>query len=278
MATASEPRRGAMAGKRCLVTGSTHGARRLPRRATTAGLTPGAGIGLATARELLAQGASLVWVCSRKQGNVDEAVAALSREFPTAAVRGTACNVGDAKSLEALVRAVSAFTPTLDVFVSNVGVDPVSGKALEMPESVFDKIFSTNVKSAWALLKLLRPMLVRGSSVVLVASTGGLQPATPSGLYGASKAALIGLGRALSTELGPDGIRVNAVAPGLVRTRMSEAFWKGPYAAAAEASVSLRRLGEPADVAAVVAFLCSDAAGWVTGETVAVSGGIGTRL
>jgi len=219
-----------------------------------------------------------VWVCSRKQSNVDEAVAALSREFPLASVRGAACNVGDAESLAALARAVAASAPALDALVSNVGVDPVAGKALDLPESVFDKVFATNVKAAWMLVKLLRERLVRGSSVVFVASTGGLQPAAPSGLYGASKAALIGLGRALSTELGPDGVRVNVVAPGLVRSRMSEAFWRGPYAAKAEAAISLRRLGEPADVASVIAFLCSDAARWMTGETLVVSGGIDTRL
>ena len=242
--------------KTCLVVGGTHG------------------IGLAIAKKLLDEEAALVIVCSRKQSSVDAVLKDDTR------LKGITCNVSDQKEIEKLVE----FTKTtlggrpLDILVSNVGVDPVSGKILDAPDALFDKIFSTNVKAAWTLVKLLRPLMQRGSSILLVSSTGGFQPSFPSGLYGASKTALIGLGRALAGELGPDGIRINTVCPGLVKTRMSEQFWKGPYGPVAEASLYLRRLGVPDEIADVASFLFSDGARWMTGEAIVVSGGTQTRL
>ena len=246
--------------KRCLVTGGTHG------------------IGFAVAREMLAEGASFVCVCSRKKESVDAATDKLRREVPHAEVRGAVCNVSDPAALRRMVDDLAQDGKPLDVLVSNVGTDPVSGKALEMTEAVFDKIFSTNVKAAWLLVKLAKPLLVRGSVVLFVSSTGGLQPAYPSTLYGVSKAAVIALTRGLATELSPEGIRVVCVAPGLVKTRMSEAFWKGPYADVARDTLFTRRLGEPEDVARAVSFLVSDKASWVTGETLVVAGGTQTRM
>jgi len=242
------------------------------------------GIGLGIALECLAQMYSLVVVASRKQASVDAAVARLaSAAGSPSRVVGFVCNVstaGDIARLHANVKQLlnARGMSSLHALVSNVGVDPVSGPALKLSEEVYDKIFNSNVKAAWLLVKTFRDVLARGSSVVFMASTGGFEPAFPSGLYGASKTALIGLGKALASELGEDGIRVNTVAPGLVKTRMSEAFWKGPYGAVAEKLLFLRRLGEPEDVAKVVCFAISDAARWMTGETLVVSGGTHTRL
>jgi len=128
------------------------------------------------------------------------------------------------------------------------------------------------------LSKTFKPLLSKGSNILFISSTGGFQPQIPSGLYGASKTALIGLSRALASELGKEGIRVNCIAPGLVKTRMSEAFWKGPYGPVAEKQLFLRRLGEPSDIGKVAVFLLSDMADWITGEVVVVSGGTHTRL
>lgn len=247
------------AGKYCLVVGGTHG------------------IGLAIAKKLSNEGAATVFICSRKQRSVDEAVAMNSTRF-----KGIVCNVSERQDLERLIEFVRVNIPAgkqLDVLVSNVGVDPPSsGKALEADDKLFDKIFSTNVKAAWQLVKLFKPMMGPGSAILLVSSTGGLQPAAPGGIYGASKAALIGLGRALASELGPDGIRINTICPGLVKTRMSEGFWKGPYREVAESALFLRRLGEPEDIADVASFLVSSGARWMTGEAIVVSGGTQTRL
>jgi dehydrogenase/reductase SDR family protein 4 len=255
-------------GKTCLIIGGTHG------------------IGYAIARKFVAEEAALVIVCSRKQSSVDKALKTLSEASAEEAARtrtivtGTICNVSNRKDIDDLIIFVrnELQGKQLDVLVSNVGVDPVSGKALDATESVFEKIFSTNVKAAWLLIKLLKPFMQHGSAILLVASTGGLQPAVPGGLYGTSKAALIALGRALATELGPEGIRINTICPGLVKTRMSEAFWKGPYGKEAENALFLRRLGEPEDVADVASFLVSSSSRWLTGEAIVVSGGTHTRL
>jgi dehydrogenase/reductase SDR family protein 4 len=253
-----------LANKSALVVGGTHG------------------IGLSVAEAMLGAGATLVMVCSRKQASVDAAVAKLASRANSRDVRvlGFTCNVSSLSDIAALyVQVQQALgSRALDCLVSNVGVDPVSGPALAQPDSVFDKIFDSNVKAGWRLCRAFYPKLARGSSVLLVTSTGGFQPQTPSGLYGASKTAVIGLGRALASELGPEGIRVNVIAPGLVKTRMSEAFWKGPFGPVAEQNLFLRRLGQPQDIASVAVFLLSDAAGWMTGETVVVSGGTHTRL
>ena len=242
--------------KTCLVIGGTHG------------------IGLAIAKKLAAEGAKKVMICSRKLSSLTAALE-MNENFV-----GTTCNVSDQNDILRLVEFVKneLKDSSLDILVSNVGVDPVAGKILDATEAVFDKIFNTNVKAAWMVLKLTRSLMKPGSSILLVSSIGGLQPSFPSGLYGASKSTLISLGRALASELGPDGIRINVICPGLVKTRMSEAFWKGPYGKIAEENLFLRRLGEPDDVASVGSFLLSNAAGWMTGEAIVVSGGTHTRL
>ncbi|KAH9261279.1 hypothetical protein BASA81_000983 [Batrachochytrium salamandrivorans] len=197
--------------KSCVVVGGTHG------------------IGLAIAEELLKEGCTLLIICSRKQQSLDQAMVHLA-QFKTSnqvAIHGLPVNVSNTKDLQLLASFAAGLAPRgVDVLVSNVGVDPISGNALDMDETVFDKIFTSNVKAAWLLTKLFRPLLLTAgkAAVLFVSSTGGLQPSHPSGLYGASKSALIGLSRALSTELGPLGIRVNTICPGIVKTRMSKAF------------------------------------------------------
>lgn len=244
-------------GKSCLVVGGTHG------------------IGLAIATTLADQGASQVIVCSRKQSSVDQAVRVRPNVF-----KGVVCNVGKVQDVLELVRTTEQLLngSKLDILVSNVGIDPVAGRMVDASEELFDKIFHTNVRVAWLLTKSFMPHFGRGSSILLVSSVGGFQPLYPAGLYGTSKTALIGLGRALASELGGLGVRVNVICPGLVKTRMSESFWKGPYAEQAEKMLFLRRLGEPSDIASVASFLLSDQSNWLTGEAVVVSGGSQSRL
>ena len=240
------------------------------------------GIGLAIAKcftESRDPACPLVIVASRKQTSIDAAL----RQLRHGSAIGFTCNVSKAEEIAKLFEQVmealrSRGFSRLKALISNVGVDPVSGPLLKMSDDVFDKIFDSNVKAAWLISKTFRPLLTRGSSIIFMSSTGGFQPSFPSGLYGASKTALIGLCRTLASELGTDGIRVNCVAPGLVKTRMSEAFWKGPYGPVAEKQLFLRRLGEPDDIAKVCLFLVSDGAAWLTGETIVVSGGTHTRL
>merc|ERR1712176_635260 len=119
-----------------------------------------------------------------------------------------------------------------------------------MGENNYDKVMDANVKSHWKLLQLCYPFLTKpNGSIVLVSSVGGFQPEFPLGIYTVSKTALIGLGKALATELGPDGVRINTLCPGLVKTKMAEMLWNSDAGENVRQSLMLRRLGEPEEMA-----------------------------
>mmetsp|Transcript_3695 Transcript_3695/g.5371 ORF Transcript_3695/g.5371 Transcript_3695/m.5371 type:complete len:267 (-) Transcript_3695:53-853(-) len=236
------------------------------------------GIGLAIAERLLEEGAR-VFICSRRDKNVQEAVGLLKQKGGS--IGGVVCNVGDPAQLEAFVHSALKFfgSNVIDVVVSNAAANPKMGMTVDMSEAVYDKIFSVNVKSYWNLTRLCRPYMKRGSSIIFISSVGGLQPRPPLGLYAVSKTAIISLGRVLAEELGPSGIRVNVVAPGIIRTRMSKFFWEDDEdQVKARDTCFLGRYGETTEIAGIVSFLCSDDAGFITGETIVASGGVHTRL
>mmetsp|Transcript_9447 Transcript_9447/g.12341 ORF Transcript_9447/g.12341 Transcript_9447/m.12341 type:complete len:204 (+) Transcript_9447:342-953(+) len=196
-------------------------------------------------------------------------------------VSGIPCHVGKDGDLENLVHeALEFFDGTIHGVVSNAAVNPLAGPTLDLPENLYDKIMDVNVKSYWKLVKLCKPFFcsVNGGSIVFISSVGGYQPSPPVGIYGMSKSALIALAKVLSNDLGQDNIRVNGIAPGLIRTRMSEAFWKGPMADNPLNRTYLGRHGDPEDIAGVAAFLLSDDSAFITGETIVVSGGGNSRL
>ncbi|GFR40523.1 hypothetical protein Agub_g1092 [Astrephomene gubernaculifera] len=237
-----------------------------------------AGIGLATAERLAQEGAS-VFICSRKQSNVDETVAALrSRGLEVA---GCACHVGSAEQRRQLVEQCVKRYGGLDMLVSNAAVNPGAGPLAETPPDVIDKILDINIKSAVLLVQEALPHLLRrpGASIVFVSSVTAFNPAAPIAMYAVSKTALLGLTKGLAAELGPRGVRVNCVAPGIVPTKFSAALVQTPELAARQAEGTLlRRLGRPQEQAAAVAFLVSPDAAYVTGETLVVAGGMQSRL
>lgn len=169
----------------------------------------------------------------------------------------------------------------IDILVSNAAVNPVMGSTLEVEESAWEKIFQVNVTAAAMLVKLVVPHMEKrgGGAVVLVTSVAGFMPFPALGPYSVSKTALLGLVKVLAPELRARGVRINAVAPGLIQTRFSAALWQNE--ATKEqlmSSMGIDRLGTPSDVAEVVAFLCSPAASYVVGETMVVAGGTPSRL
>lgn len=166
----------------------------------------------------------------------------------------------------------------IDVIVSNAGVNPVAGNALDMEVATFDKIMGTNVRSHWYLIKKCKPYLSRDGSIILMSSLGGFQPSHPAGIYGMSKTALISLGRALASELGQKGIRINSICPGVIKTKMSKAFWEGDMSDGLAKTVALQRHGEAYEVANLCAFLASDEASFITGESFVITGGSSSRL
>lgn len=252
--------RGTLADKVALVTASTEG------------------IGFAIARRLAQDGAHVV-LSSRKQANVDHAVAELRGQ--NLSVSGLVCHVGKAEDRQRLIDAALERHGGIDILVSNAAVNPFFGSILDASEDVWEKILDINVKASALLVNLAVPHMRKrgGGSIVLVASIAAYSPFTGLGPYNVSKTALIGLGQNLAPELAPDNIRVNCLAPGLIRTKFSSALWKDKATEDKLMEVMrIQRLGEPSDCSGIVSFLCSPDADYITGETVVVAGGARSRL
>lgn len=230
------------------------------------------GIGHGIARELLSRGAS-VTITGRKADQLDEAARQLAADTG-GRVLAVAGNAGDdASREEAVARTVEEFG-RLDVLVNNTGINPQFGFLMEADLNAVKKIFDVNVVAALGFVQLAWKawMGEHGGAVVNIASIGGIRSTGVIGAYGASKAALIRLTEELAWQLGPK-VRVNAVAPAVVKTKFAEALYVGREEEAAQ-QYPMKRLGTPEDVASLVAFLCSDGASWITGETVRVDGGL----
>ena len=231
------------------------------------------GIGAAMARGLAEFGASVV-LCSRKQDALD-ALAASMREAGLDA-SGIAANVGNSDEIEALVETVQARHGGIDVLVNNAAANPVYGPLQDTDARAFDKIIGVNLKGPFELGKLVYPSMRRrgGGSIINVSSIGGLRPESNIGIYSVSKAAIISLTRAMAQDWGGDNIRVNAICPGLVKTRFSEALWQDD--ATLERFVGripLGRIGEPGDLAGLAVYLASDASAYCSGGVYMVDGG-----
>jgi len=228
------------------------------------------GIGLAIAERLVADGARVV-VTGRKEGALAEAVDALGGPEVALGVAGHADD-GDHQA-EVVERAIATFG-SADLLVNNTGINPTYGPLMEIDLAVARKIVDTNCVAAiaWAQQMHRQWLGEHGGAIVNVASVAGLRPAPGIAFYGASKAMLIHLTQELAVELGPD-IRVNAVAPAVVKTRFATALYEGREEEVA-AAYPLKRLGVPEDIGSVVAFLLSPDAGWMTGQTLVVDGGI----
>lgn len=228
------------------------------------------GIGRAIAERLVADGARVV-VTGRKEGPLAEAVEALGGPEVALGVAGHADDSDH--QAEVVERAIATFG-SADLLVNNTGINPTYGPLMEMDLAVARKIVDTNCVAAvsWAQQMHRQWLGEHGGAIVNVASVAGLRPSPGIAFYGASKAMLIHLTQELAVELGPD-IRVNAVAPAVVKTRFATALYEGREDEVA-AAYPLKRLGVPDDVGSVVAFLLSEDAGWMTGQTLVVDGGV----
>ncbi|KAI3376341.1 hypothetical protein L3Q82_016820, partial [Scortum barcoo] len=226
------------------------------------------GIGLATAQALGKRGAHVV-VSSRRQANVDKAVTLLQSQ--SIQVIGTTCNVGNGEDREKLVQMTLDQCGGIDILVSNAAVNPFFGNIMDSTEDVWDKTLSVNVKAAFLLTKLVVPHMEKrgGGNVVFVSSVAAYQPMQALGPYSVSKTALLGLTRALAPELALSNIRVNCLAPGIIKTRFSNVLWDNKdIMDDFKRQLCIKRVGEPEEIGRVIAFLCSDEASYITGETI----------
>ena len=242
-------------GKIALVTGSTKG------------------IGKAIASRMAEQGAQVV-VSSRNQELCDEVAGEINAAGGTAI--GIACNINYKEQLENLVKQTEIQLGSIDILVCNAAINPYFGPSQEISDSAFDKVMDANIGSVHKLCQLVIPSMAGngGGSVIIVSSIGGLKGSDALGAYAISKAADMQIARNLAVEWGPKNVRINCIAPGLVRTDFARALWENPEIYAATVSkYPLRRIGEPDEIAGTAVLLASNAGSFTTGQTIVIDGG-----
>lgn len=225
------------------------------------------GIGLAIAQVLADAGANVV-LTSRSQEAADEAAAQVN-----GSAIGFAAHAVDEAAARRCVESTLDRFGSLDVLVNNAGTNPAYGPMIDQDHGRFAKTFDVNLWAPvmWTSLAVRGWMGEHGGSVVNTASIGGMAVEANLGTYNATKAALIHVTKQLALELSP-AVRVNAVAPGVVRTRLAELLWR-EHETELNDALPLGRIGEPVDIGRAVTFLASDAASWITGETLVIDGG-----
>jgi NAD(P)-dependent dehydrogenase (short-subunit alcohol dehydrogenase family) len=228
------------------------------------------GIGRAIAEIFAREGARVV-ICGRKQETLDEA----AREIGPS-VKPIACHVGRADQIENMLAITAREFGPVDILVNNAATNISFGPCLEIDEAQFDKMIEVNLKSAFRLISAVAPgMCARGhGSIINIASIAGLRPQLHSLLYSMTKAALIMMTQSYALELGPKGVRVNAIAPGLIQTTLSEHYWKDEAQREDVLAMQpIKRIGQPSDVAELALLLASEKGSYITGQTLTVDGG-----
>jgi NAD(P)-dependent dehydrogenase (short-subunit alcohol dehydrogenase family) len=232
------------------------------------------GIGRSIALALAEAGAQVV-VASRKQEGVDAVVRDITGSGGTAA--GVVAHVGDEEAVATLVEKTVELFGGVDIVVNNAGTNPHFGPLVTATTSLWDKIMDVNVRGAFFVCRQVVPIMQErgGGKIVNVASVAGVRPQPAMGIYSISKAGLIMLTKAFAQELGPFNIQVNAVAPGVIKTRFSSILWQTPsIAEAIEKHTPLGRLGEVDDIVGAALYLASPLSDFVTGTVLVIDGGI----
>ena len=227
------------------------------------------GIGKSIAQVFAREGATTV-ICGRKQ----ESLEAVARE--SSGIVPVACHVGRPEELGKLVETVADRFGRIDILVNNAATNVAQGPCLTIDDAQFDKMVEVNLKSAFRLIRLVAPgMCSRGSgSIVNIASIAGLRPQFEGLMYSMTKAALIMMTQSYALELGPKGVRVNAIAPGLIKTVLSEYYWKDDRRLAEFLDTQpIKHLGDPIEIAEVALLLASDRSSYLTGQVITVDGG-----
>src|ERR1043166_2766675 len=228
------------------------------------------GIGRAIAQAFAREGAAVV-ICGRKQETLDPVAAEIGGD-----VLPVACHVGRADQIQRLIETTSARFGKIDILVNNAATNIAQEPVLQIDEGKFDKMIEVNLKSAFRLTQAIAPgMCERGwGSIINIASISGIRPQLEGMLYSMTKAALIMMTQSYALELGPRGVRVNAIAPGMIQTVLSEYYWKDP--ASRQRIINdqpIKHLGQPEEIAETALLLASDRGSYITGQTLIVDGG-----
>jgi NAD(P)-dependent dehydrogenase (short-subunit alcohol dehydrogenase family) len=228
------------------------------------------GIGRAIAEAFAREGAAVV-ICGRKQETLDQVAAEIGD-----AIHPVACHVGRADQIQCLVETTTAKFGRIDILVNNAGTNIAQEPVLDIDESKFDKMIEINLKSAFRLIQAIAPgMCERGwGSIVNIASISGIRPQYHGMLYSMTKAALIMMTQSYALELGSRGVRVNAIAPGMIQTVLSEYYWKDETKRKRILEDQpVQHLGQPEEIAGMAVLLASDRGSYITGQTMIMDGG-----
>lgn len=249
-----------MTGKTVIITGSSRG------------------IGKAIAEEMAVHGAKVV-ISSRKADACETVADAINAKHGAGTAIAIAANISSKESLQNLVDETRRTFGKIDTLICNAASNPYYGPMAEISDEAFNKILTNNiVANNWLISMVVPEMIERGEgSVTIISSIGGLKGSTTIGAYCISKAADMQLARNLADEYGPKGVRVNCIAPGLIKTDFAKALWDNPETLKRSTSTaSLKRIGEPHEIAGAAVFLSSAAGAFMTGQTIVIDGGVTT--
>ena len=233
------------------------------------------GIGLAIAAALAEQGAKVV-ISSRKQDACDEVAHAINAEHGAGTAIAIAASISDKAALQNLVDETRAQFGHIDVLVCNAASNPYYGPMAGISDEQFRKILDNNIVANHWLINMVAPEMIerREGSIIIVSSIGGLKASPVIGAYNISKAADFQLARNLAAEFGPHQVRVNCIAPGLIRTDFARALWENPQTLKLVTDLTpMKRIGEPEEIAGAAVFLASPASTYMTGQAIVVDGG-----
>ncbi|MFD0916108.1 SDR family oxidoreductase [Pseudahrensia aquimaris] len=246
-----------LSGKTAIITGSSRG------------------IGKAIAEQMAAHGAKVV-ISSRKQDACDAVAAELNEKHGAGTALAVACNISSKDALENLVTETKSAFGDIHVLVCNAASNPYYGPMAEIEDEAFAKILHNNVIANNQLIAMVTPEMIerKDGSVVIVSSIGGIKGSPIIGAYCISKAADFQLARNLAVEYGAHNVRINCIAPGLIKTDFARALWENPdNLKAALSTTPMRRIGEPDEIAGAAVFLASDAGRYMTGQQIVIDGG-----